>query len=82
MCLSVCLFVTALAASACVHSSHKRYTRVSRRLFLDFDSWIFENASVPEIWPKRANFLSSPAAVLAQFRDQPGAGPTSPTTFQ
>ena len=27
------------------------------------------------------NFLSSPAAVLAQFRDQPGVGLTSPTTF-
>ena len=29
-----------------------------------------------------ANFLSSPPAVLAYFRHQSGAGPTSPTTFQ
>ena len=42
VCLSVCVSVTALAASACVHSSHKQYTWVSRRLFLDFDLWIFE----------------------------------------
>ena len=38
----VCLSVIALAASVCVHSGHKRYTRVSRRPFLDLDSWIFE----------------------------------------
>ena len=42
VCLSVCLSVTALAASAWVHSGYKQYTWVSRRLFLDFDSWIFE----------------------------------------
>ena len=41
VCLSVCHSVTALATSACVYGYHQ-YTRVSRRLSLDFDSWIFE----------------------------------------
>ena len=46
VCLSVCLSVypsvPALAASASVETSKQRYSRVSLRLFLDFDSWIFE----------------------------------------
>ena len=42
VCVSVCLSVPALAASASVETSNKRYPLVSLRLFLDFDSWIFE----------------------------------------
>ena len=46
VCLSVCLSVypsvPALAASVSVETSKQRYSRVSLRLFLDFDSWIFE----------------------------------------
>ena len=42
VCLSVYLSVPALAASASVETSNQRYLRVSRRLLLDFDSWIFE----------------------------------------
>ena len=53
--VSVCLSVTAVAASACVHSGHKRYTRISRRLFLDLTGGFSKNASVPEIWPKKSN---------------------------
>ena len=66
VCVSVCLSVTALAASTCVHSGHKRYTRVSRRPFLDFDSWIFEKRyRFRDIAEKSqyAIFLSSPAAL-------------------
>ena len=40
--LCVCLSVTALATSACVYGCYHRHTPVSRRLSLDFDSWIFE----------------------------------------
>ena len=40
--VSVCLSVPALAASASVETSNQRYPLVSLRLFLDFDSWIFE----------------------------------------
>ena len=40
--VSVCLSVPALAASASVEDSKQRYSRVSLRLFFDFDSWIFE----------------------------------------
>ena len=40
VCLSVYPSVPALAASASVETSKQRYSRV--RLFLDFDSWIFE----------------------------------------
>ena len=39
---SVCVSVTTLAASASVYIRKQLYTRVSLRLFLDFDSWIFE----------------------------------------
>ena len=38
----VCLSVPALAASASVETSKQRYSRVSLRLFMDFDRWIFE----------------------------------------
>ena len=42
VCVWVYLSVPALAASASVETSKKRYSRVSLRLFLDFDRWIFE----------------------------------------
>ena len=42
VCLCVYLSVPALAASASVETSKQRYSRVSLRLFLDFDRWIFE----------------------------------------
>ena len=42
VCLSVCVSVTALAAPASVYIRKQRYSRVSLRLYLDFDSWIFE----------------------------------------
>ena len=42
VCVSVCVSVTALAASTSVYVRKQRHTRVSRRLFLDSDSWIFE----------------------------------------
>ena len=41
VCVCVYLAVPALAASASVETSKQRYSRVSLRLFLDFDSWIF-----------------------------------------
>ena len=40
VCVSVCLSVPALAASA--HVLHLQQSRVSRRFFLDLDSWILE----------------------------------------
>ena len=45
VCLSVCLSVPALAASASVETRNQQYPLVSLRLFLDFDSWIFEKNS-------------------------------------
>ena len=54
VCLSVCLCVypsvPALAASASVETSKQRYSRVSFRLILDFDSWI----SVQKLWREKA----------------------------
>ena len=43
---TVCLSVPALAASASVETSNQRYSRVSLRLFLYFDGWIFESYGV------------------------------------
>ena len=42
VCLCVYPSVPTLAASASVETSKQRYSRVCLRLFLDFDSWIFE----------------------------------------
>ena len=41
----VCVSVTALAASASVYIRKQLHTQVSLKLFLDFDSWIFEKTS-------------------------------------
>ena len=58
VCLSVCLSVypsvPALAASASVETSKQRYSRVSLRLFLDFDSWISKKPSVQKLWREKA----------------------------
>ena len=42
LCVCVYLSVTALAASMPAYICNQRYSRGSLRLFLDFDSWIFE----------------------------------------
>ena len=44
VCLCVCVYlsVPAVDASASVETSKQRYSRVSLRLFVDFDRWIFE----------------------------------------
>ena len=58
VCLSVCLCVCvfpAQAASASIETSKQRYTRVSLRLFLDFDSWISKKPSVQKLWHEKAN---------------------------
>ena len=44
VCLCVCLSVTALAATAFVSACNQRHLRHYFRLFLDFNSWIFEKA--------------------------------------
>ena len=41
-CARVTVVCVCLAASASVYVRKQRHTRVSRRLFLDSDSWIFE----------------------------------------
>ena len=55
VCLSVCVSVTALAASASVYIRKQRYTRGSRRLFLDFDSWIFEKTFRSKVMARKAS---------------------------
>ena len=42
VCVCVCWSVTPLAASASAYTCNQQYSRVFLRLFLDFDSWIFE----------------------------------------
>ena len=78
VCLSVYPSVPALATSASVETSKQRYSRVSLRLFLDFDSWIFEKT-----FREKANMQmswSSTSAVFAYFRDQRRAVTTGRTT--
>ena len=58
-CVSVYMSVPALAASASVETSKQRYSRVSLRLFLDFDRWIFEKSSIQKLWREKANMQMS-----------------------
>ena len=69
-CVSVYPSVPALATSASVETSKQRYSRVSLRLFLDFDSWIFEKT-----FREKANMQmswSSPGAVFRTFGTNEG----------
>ena len=60
VCLSVCPSVTALAASVFVYTCNQRYSEVSLRLFLDFDTWIFgKKPSVQKLWREKANMQMS-----------------------
>ena len=51
--VSVCVSVTALAASASVYV---RKQRVSRRLLLDFDSWIFEKNFCSKVMARKRQY--------------------------
>ena len=52
LCLSVCLSVC--SRSSCFSISNQRYSRVSLRLFLGFDSWIFKK-KFQKLWREKAN---------------------------
>ena len=56
--VSVCLSVPALAASASVEDSKQRYSRVSLRLFLDFDSWIFEKPFHSKVIARKSQYAN------------------------
>ena len=51
VCVCVCVYlsVPAVDASASVETSKQRYSRVSLRLFLDFDRWIFEKTFLSKV---------------------------------
>ena len=54
----VCVSVTALAASAPVYIHNQRYSRVSLRRFLDFDSWILEKTfRFQKLWREKPILL-------------------------
>ena len=59
VCVCVYLSVPALAASASVETSNQRYSRVSLRLFLDFDSGFLKKSSVQKLWREKANMQMS-----------------------
>ena len=52
----LCVCVPALAASASVEDSKQRYSRVSLRLFLDFDSWIFEKPFRSKVIARKSQY--------------------------
>ena len=58
VCVSVYLSVPALAASASVEDSKQRYSRVSLRLFLDFDSWIFEKSLRSKVIARKSQYAN------------------------
>ena len=60
LCVCVCVYlsVPALAASASVEDSKQRYSRVSLRLFLDFDSWIFEKPFRSKVIARKSQYAN------------------------
>ena len=58
VCVSVYLSVPALAASASVEDSKQRYSRVSLRLFLDFDSWLFEKPFRSKVIARKSQYAN------------------------
>ena len=56
--VSVYLSVPALAASASVEDSKQRYSRVSLRLFLEFDSWIFEKPFRSKVIARKSQYAN------------------------
>ena len=58
VCVSVYLSVPALAASASVEDSKQRYSRVSLRLFLDFDSWNFEKPFRSKVIARKSQYAN------------------------
>ena len=58
VCVSVYLSVPALAASASVEDSKQRYSRVSLRLFLDFDSWIFKKLFRSKVIARKSQYAN------------------------
>ena len=60
VCVCVCVYlsVPALAASASVEDSKQRYSRVSLRLFLDFDSWIFEKPFHSKVIARKSQYAN------------------------
>ena len=58
--LSVCPSVIALSASASTYTCNQLYSRVSLRIFFDFDSWIFRGKnSVQKLWCEKGNMQMS-----------------------
>ena len=57
-CVCVSMSVPALAASASVEDSKQRYSRVSLRLFLDFDSWIFEKPFRSKVIARKSQYAN------------------------
>ena len=58
VCVCVYLSVPALAASASVEDSKQRYSRVSLRFFLDFDSWIFEKPVRSKVIARKSQYAN------------------------
>ena len=58
-CLSVCLSVTTLAATSFVLTLKVRYVGVYYRLFLDFNSWIFDKTFRSKVMAWKSQLLMS-----------------------
>ena len=55
--LCVCQCVS-VSASASVEDSKQRYSRVSLRLFLDLDSWIFEKPLRSKVIARKSQYAN------------------------
>ena len=70
LCVCVCLSVTTLAATSFVFTLKSRYVGVCYRLFLDFNSWIFEKTFHSKVmaWKKANMQISSYKSVQPVHR--------------
>ena len=75
----VYLSVPALAASASIETSNQRYLRVSRRLLLDFDSWIFEKTFLSKVIAWKSQYANKLELTVSRFRAV--SGPTKHSSY-
>ena len=79
VCLCVCLSVTALAATAFVSACNQRHLRHYFRLFLDFNSWIFEKAFRSKVMARKSQYANELELTASRFLAF--SGPTKHSSY-
>ena len=67
VCVSVCLSVTTLSATSVVSTLKMRYVGGCLRLFLVFNSWIFDKSFRSEVMPRKSQYANEHVLIGADF---------------